>query len=231
MSEDQGQETGAEPVATEPAATPATFTQAQVDELLAKKETEIKKQWTDDVAGLKTNFNKLKEKEIRIKQQLRENELQQSVARGDQQAIKTLEDRIRGEMKAEYEETISTQQTKLDNLQKTLDNNNINTVLGTCLSDLKVKSDLGNALKAEILLENEVAVQDGQVSINGKPVTDFFAEWQKSERSKAFIVAEPSSGGGSSGSYGVAPDAKADLFKMQGASMFKEALKQKRTAK
>lgn len=215
--------------------TPETFTPEQVQEMISKKvaeaQAEIKKKWEEDVKGLKDNRDALKDEKVAAQQKLKDIELRQKLVDADEKDLEKIRQEIRDNLKNQYDEQLNSTKAELDNLKKTLDNKTIHSALDAKLNDLKVKSTLRNALKAEILFENKPAIVDDKVVIGDTPIDDFFSEWQKSERSKDFIVAVPSSGGGSAGSGASGHSHEVDLTQLSGKHLFAEAFKQKAASK
>lgn len=210
--------------------TPESFTKEQVEAMISsaveKNSTKLKEEWAADVAGLKQNRDDLKNEKLAAQQRLKDIELKQKLADADEKDLEKIRAEITETIKTEYEEQLTSTKTELDNLKISLDNKTINAALDAKLNDLKVKSTLRNALKAEILLENKPAIADGNVMLGETSLDDYFTAWQKSDRSKDFIVANPSSGGGSTGSGGSGQSTEVDLTKLGGKNLFKEAFKQ-----
>ena len=207
-----------------------TFTQAEVDALMQTKIEEavskVNTDWENEVKGLKQNRDDLKTEKLQAQQKLKDIALKQQLLDADEKDLEKIRAEITKSVEAKYAEQINSTKAELDNLKVSLDNKTINTALDAKLNDLKVKSTLRNALKSEILLGNKPVIQDGQVMLGEKSLTDYFTEWQKSDGSKDFIVANPSSGGGSSGSGGKGHSVEVDLTKLGGEDLFGEAFKQ-----
>jgi len=203
---------------------PESFTPEQVKLMVEEAVGKVKSDWEADVQGLKKNRDDLKQEKIDLAKKMANNATQQQLLDADERDLAKIQGKIRSEIKDEYEAKIKSTSEELDNLKKTLDNKTINGALDAQLNDLKVKSSLRNALKAEILLGNKAAVVDGQVLLGETPLQDFFSEWQKTDSANDFIVADPSSGGGSSGSAGSQPSGAVNLLNMSGHEAMKYAL-------
>jgi hypothetical protein len=209
---------------------PESFSKDQLDEAVAKAveaaTNKMKQDWDADVQGLKKNRDDLKNEKLDLQKKMKDNELNQRLLDADERDLEKIRTEITESIKSQYEEQLTSTKTELDNLKDSLNTKTIHAALDAKLNDLKVKSSLRNALKAEILLENKPVVLDDKVVLGETSLDDFFTEWQKSDRSKDFIVASRNSGGGSTGAGGQGHSSEIDLLQLGGADMFGEAFRQ-----
>lgn len=176
--------------------------------------------------GLKQNRDSLLAQGRELKDKLQANEDELTNQRLNETNVAEIRSEIETKLREEYDTQLSEQKNALDNLQKTMDTKTINSALDAQLNDLKVKSTLRNALKAELLTENKISLIDGEVMIQDQDVASFMTTWSKSDKSKDFILAEPSSGGGSSGSNTSATKS-VDLNSVSGTDAFMSAIEAK----
>jgi hypothetical protein len=206
---------------------PVTFSQEQLDAAIA---TAVKKGVADATtaihtardaseAGLKKNRDTLKQEKLDLQAKLQENSDSQRMQDGD---VKAVTAEIEARVKAEYKEKLAEATGNVDKLQGTIDNNKINGALDAYMNDLKVKSTLREALKAQLLSENEVKLgESGGVMVGDLDVKSFMANWAKTEVSKDFILANSNSGGGGGGSRNTdSQDGKDDMMNLEGADLF-----------
>ncbi len=172
--------------------------------------------------GLVQNRDSLLEEGRNLKNKLQQNADDQRLLETDAATLRT---EIEARLKGEYSEQLAEKQTALDNLQNTMNNKTMNGALDAAINDLKVKSTLRNALKAELLTENKITLaDDGTVKIGDQDINTFMTEWSKTDKSKDFILAEPSAGGGSNGSgLNTTHTGKIDLHKTSGTDLFARA--------
>ena len=176
--------------------------------------------------GLKQNRDSLLAQGRELKDKLQANEDELTNRRLNETNVAEIRSEIETKLREEYDTQLSEQKNALDNLQKTMGTKTINSALDAQLNDLKVKSTLRNALKAELLTENKISLIDGEVMIQDQDVASFMTTWSKSDKSKDFILAEPSSGGGSSGSNTSATKS-VDLNSVSGTDAFMSAIEAK----
>lgn len=202
---------------------PKPLTQADVDAAVTKAVTEaIAKNNTKrdaDEAGLKKNRDTLKQEKLDLQAKMLENTNAQRMQDGD---VKAVTAEIETRIKAEYKDRLTEAQGNIDKLQGTIDNSTINGALDAHMNDLKVKSTLQEALKAQLLSENEVKLNDsGAVLVGDLDVKTFMANWAKTDVSKDFILANSNSGGGGGGSTNTDNHGgKVDMMDLEGADLF-----------
>ena len=212
---------------------PPTFSRADLDAaiLKAQKETtatltaSINAQRDESEAGLLKNRDTLKQEKLDLQKKMQENQDAQRMQDGDVAAV-TAE--IEARIKAEYKEKLAEATGNVDKLQGTIDNNKINGALDAYMNDLKVKSTLREALKAQLLSENEVKLgESGGVMVGDLDVKSFMTNWAKTDVSKDFILANGNSGGGGGGSRTTdSQDGKDDMMDLEGEDLFELAHEQ-----
>jgi len=177
--------------------------------------------------GLKQNRDSLLAQGRELKDKLQANEDELTNQRLNETNVAEIRSEIETKLRGEYDTQLSDQKIALDNLQKTMDNKTINSALDAHLNDLKVKSTLRNALKAVILAENKISLTDGNVMIGDQDASSYMTAWSKSDKSKDFILAEPSTGGGSNGSNTSAVET-VDFSSLSGTDAFMHACEAKK---
>jgi len=202
---------------------PPAITQADVDAAVTKAVTDAiaanNTKRDEAEAGLKKNRDTLKQEKLDLQAKMLENTNAQRMQDGDVAAV-TAE--IEARIKDEYKDRLAEATANVDKLQGTIDNNTINGALDAQMNDLKVKSTLQEALKAQLLSENEVKLgESGGVLVGDLDIKTFMTDWAKTDVSRDFILANSNSGGGGGGSRNTnSQNSETDMMDLEGTDLF-----------
>lgn len=210
---------------------PETFTKDQLDAAISKAVadaiTKNNSERDEKEKGLKDNRDDILREKKKAEEKLQELKDKARLADGD---LKGLTEEITKRVEAQFKDKLKEAKDQLENLQNSVDNNNIHSALDAQLEGLKVKSVLRRSLKNDILAENEItkSEESGLHLINGEPIESFFKAWSETEDAKHYILADGNSGGGGPGNTNTCGGKQmtvADLENYEGSSTFAAARK------